>query len=222
MEPQNRRELNFRVNASPAADAHSGWCATALPTLQHPQSAPSESSHHLPDPSQPHDYTGVVWDDRVPTVDAAGNRRQDEAREDMPPPVESTVALGQPQASRYDDMAYYDMAYDYPPPHGHRDHDVADYAGLAQDPTEAPVNQPAHDINTFDDAGQHAAAGPARAFVDEWPHQDLIPNGLAAEYLQRIAIHYMHQPNLQVSLIHMEPSHAGGVKVVITLEMADF
>jgi hypothetical protein len=65
MEPQNRRELNFRVNASPAADAHSGWCATALPTLQHPQSAPSESSHHLPDPSQPHDYTGVVWDDRV-------------------------------------------------------------------------------------------------------------------------------------------------------------
>jgi hypothetical protein len=32
----------------------------------------------------------------------------------------------------------------------------------------------------------------------------------------------MHQPNLQVSLIHMEPSHAGGVKVVITLEMADF
>jgi len=40
--------------------------------------------------------------------------------------------------------------------------------------------------------------------------------------LQRIAIHYMHQPNVQVSLIHMEPSHAGGVKVVIILEMADF
>lgn len=77
-------------------------------------------------------------------------------------------------------------------------------------------------MNTFDDAGLHAAPGPAQAFLEEWPHQDPIPNGPAAGYLQRIAIHYLHQPNLQVSLIHMEPSHAGGARVVITLEMADF
>jgi hypothetical protein len=63
----------------------------------------------------------------------------------MPPLVENTAALGQPQDSRYDDMGYYDMAYDCPPPHGHRDHGVADHAGVAQDdPTEVQVNQPAH------------------------------------------------------------------------------
>jgi hypothetical protein len=78
-------------------------------------------------------------------VDATGNHRQDEARDDMLPPVENTVALGQPQDLRYDDMGYYNMAYVYPPPHGHRDHGVADYAGVAQDdPTEAQVNQTAH------------------------------------------------------------------------------
>jgi len=63
MESQHRRELNFRVNASPAADAP--WRATAFPTLQCLQSVPSESSHRRPDPRQPHDYTGVVRDDRV-------------------------------------------------------------------------------------------------------------------------------------------------------------
>jgi len=221
MESQHRRELNSRVNASPAADAP--WRTTAFPTLQHSQSVPSESCHRRPDPRRPHGYTGVVRDDRFLTVDAARNHFQNEAREEMPPPVENTAAWGQPQDPRYDDVGYYDMTYDYPLPHGHCDHGAPDNAGGAQDdPTEAQVNPPAHDINTFDDAGQHAAAGPAQAFLDEWPHQDLIPNESAAGYLQRIAIHYLHQPNLQVSLINMEPNHAGGVKVVITLEMADF
>lgn len=215
-------ESNFRMNASPAADAP--WRATVSRTLQHPQGpqpVPSESCHRRPDPCRPHGYTDVVRDDRLPTVDTAGNRRQDEAREDMYPPVENAVAWGQPQEPRY---GYYDMAYEYPPPDGPRDHGVADYAGIAQDdPTEALVNQPAHDINPFGDAGLHAAAGPAQAFLDpdEWPYQDPIPNGPGAENLQRIAIH-LQQPNLRVSLIHMEPDHAGGVKVVITLEMADF
>ena len=77
-------------------------------------------------------------------MDATGYRRQYQAREDISPPVENTVALGQPQDPRYDDTGYYDMAYDYPPPHGHRDHDVADYTGLARDNLiEAQVNQPA-------------------------------------------------------------------------------
>jgi hypothetical protein len=63
----------------------------------------------------------------------------------MPPPVENTLAPGQPQDPRYNDMAYYDMAYDYPPPYEHCDHGVSGYAGVAQDdPTEAQVNPPAH------------------------------------------------------------------------------
>lgn len=78
-------------------------------------------------------------------MDSAGNNRQDEAREDMSPPVENTDDWGQPQDPRNDGMVYYDMTYDNPPPHGHRDHDVPDYAGVDQaDPTEAPVNPPAH------------------------------------------------------------------------------
>jgi hypothetical protein len=63
MESQHRRELNFGASASPAADA--SWGATAFPTLQHPQSVPSESSHRRPDPRQPHGHTGVVRDDGV-------------------------------------------------------------------------------------------------------------------------------------------------------------
>ena len=59
---QHRRELNFRVNASPAADSPR---TTSFPTLQHPQSVLFESSHRRPDPRQPHGYTGVVRDDRV-------------------------------------------------------------------------------------------------------------------------------------------------------------
>lgn len=60
---QHRRELNLRVNASPVADTP--WRATAFPTLQHPQSAPSESSHRRPDPSQAYGYSGVVQDEGV-------------------------------------------------------------------------------------------------------------------------------------------------------------
>ena len=42
----------------------------------------------------------------------------------------------------YDEVGYYHMACDSPPPpHGHRDHGVADYTGVAQDgPAEAQVN----------------------------------------------------------------------------------
>ena len=78
-------------------------------------------------------------------MDDAVNHYQDEAREDIPPPIGNIVARGQSQDPRYDDMGYYGMAYDDPPPHVHRDHGVADYAGVAQDdPTEAQVNPPAY------------------------------------------------------------------------------
>ena len=73
-------------------------------------------------------------------MDAVGNQ----AREDMPSPVENTVARGQPQDPRYNDMGYYDMVDDYRPLHGHHD-GIADIVGVAQDdPTEAQVNPPAH------------------------------------------------------------------------------
>ena len=78
-------------------------------------------------------------------MDAAGNRHQDEVGEDIPPPVENNIARGQPQDPRYDNMAYYNMAYDYPPPHGHPDYGVVDYAGVAQDdPTDVQGNSQAH------------------------------------------------------------------------------
>lgn len=79
-------------------------------------------------------------------MDAIDNHRQDEAREDMSSPIENSATRGQLQDPRYDDMNYYGMAYDYPPPHGHCDQGVTDYAGVAQDDsTEAQqANPPAH------------------------------------------------------------------------------
>ena len=69
-------------------------------------------------------------------------------------------------------------------------------------------------------AGQHGGAGPAQAFLDEWPHQVPIPNELAREVLRRLANGYLHQPGSQVEMVRMEPGPAGGIQVVITLELA--
>jgi hypothetical protein len=64
-------------------------------------------------------------------------------------------------------------------------------------------------------------AGPARAFLNERPHQGSVPNGLANEVLRQLAILYLREPNSQVAMIRMEPGHAHGVRVVITVELAD-
>ena len=62
----------------------------------------------------------------------------------MPPPVEDIAAQAQPQDLQYVDMGYYDIANDYPPPQGHRDHIIGDNARIVQDvPAQVHVAPPA-------------------------------------------------------------------------------
>jgi hypothetical protein len=72
----------------------------------------------------------------------------------------------------------------------------------------------------FYDPAQNAAPGPARAFVDEWPHQGPVPNG-PAHNLRQLAILYLREPNSHVAMFHVEPSRAHGIRVDISLELAD-
>ena len=65
-------------------------------------------------------------------MNAAGSRRPNEDRENIPPPVENLVAQAQPQDLQYVDMGYYDMANDYPLPHGHGNHIRGDNARIVQ------------------------------------------------------------------------------------------
>ena len=75
-------------------------------------------------------------------------------------------------------------------------------------------------IDIFEDPALNAAAGPAQAFVNELPHQGLVPNRpLANELLRQLAILYLHEPNSQITVIRMEPGQAYGVRVHITLEL---
>ena len=78
------------------------------------------------------------------------------------------------------------------------------------------------EIDIFDVPDQNAAADPARAFPDELPPRGPVPNRPANEVLRQLAILYLREPNSQVAVIRMEPSHDYGVRVVITLELADF
>jgi hypothetical protein len=66
-----------------------------------------------------------------------------------------------------------------------------------------------------------AAAGPAQAFPDEWPHQGTVPNlnVQVNEVLRQLAILYSRDPNSQIAVIRMEPSQVHGVTVHITLEL---
>jgi hypothetical protein len=72
----------------------------------------------------------------------------------------------------------------------------------------------------IDYADQHGGAGPAQAFLGEWPNQVPVPNEVR-EVLRRLANRYLHQPGSQVEMVRMEPGPAGGIQVVITLELAD-
>ena len=78
------------------------------------------------------------------------------------------------------------------------------------------------EIDLFDDPNRNAAAGPVRAFPDERPPQGPVPNRPANEVLRQLAILYLREPNSEIAGIRMEPSHDRGVRVVITLELADF
>jgi hypothetical protein len=67
---------------------------------------------------------------------------------------------------------------------------------------------------------RNAAADPPRVFPVEWPPLDRGPDGRANEVLRELAILYLREPNSQVAVIRMEPGHAHGVRVVITLDLA--
>jgi hypothetical protein len=79
------------------------------------------------------------------------------------------------------------------------------------------------EINVFHYAGQQGPAGPAEAFLDEWPHRvpDFNEPLAARELLRRLANRYLNEPDSQVDVVRIEPGRAGGIRVVITLELAD-
>ena len=175
-------------------------------------------------------------------MNAARNHQPDEEWENTPPPIESTAAQGHPRDLRYVNMGYYDMANDHPPPHEGRN-PATNFSGIALDtPTQAqaqfalpaPVcadliflhkhnllDHSLEEVDILDGPDGNAAPGPARAFPDEWPPQGPVPNGLANEVLRQLAVLYLREPNSQVAEIHMEPGHAHGVRVVITLELTN-
>lgn len=64
-----------------------------------------------------------------------------------------------------------------------------------------------------------ARPGRVQAF-DEGADQGPVPNGPAAETLRQLAILYLREPNSQVAMINMEPSHFLGVRIVITVDLA--
>ena len=81
-----------------------------------------------------------------------------------------------------------------------------------------------HSLKEFDIFGyvdQLAAAGPGLARLDEWPRQVPAPGEPATEILRRFANRYLNHPNSQVDMVCMEPRPAGGIRMVITLELAD-
>jgi len=72
----------------------------------------------------------------------------------------------------------------------------------------------------FDYAGQ-AQAGQAPALLGEWPYRARVPNEPAGEVLRRLAIRYLNLLDSHVDVVRMEPGPVGGIRVVITLELAD-
>ena len=89
--------------------------------------------------------------------------------------------------------------------------------------THAQPNLSLKQIDIFDYAGQHAPGGLAPAFVNELPHQAHMPMMIepATEVLHRLASQYLNQPDSQVGMVRMEPGIGGGIRVIITLELAD-
>lgn len=77
-------------------------------------------------------------------MNATGGRLPNEDRENISPPVENLAAQAQPQDLQYVDMGYYNMANDYPPPHGQGNHIRGDNARIVQDaPSQAQAVPPA-------------------------------------------------------------------------------
>jgi hypothetical protein len=76
-------------------------------------------------------------------------------------------------------------------------------------------------IGAFNDDVEQAAAGPAATFLDEVPHQDPAPNGRASEVLRQLALLYLNDPNSQLTMVRMGPSHDNEVTVDITVKLTN-
>jgi hypothetical protein len=76
-------------------------------------------------------------------------------------------------------------------------------------------------IDIFDGPARNAAAGPGAAFFNEWAPHGPVPNVPANEVLRQLAILYLREPNSQVTVLRMEPSHARGIRVFIILDLGD-
>jgi hypothetical protein len=84
------------------------------------------------------------------------------------------------------------------------------------------INLLLEEIDIFVDPALNAAAGPARALLDEWPHHNpAVPNADVNELLRQLAILYLRDPNSQITVIRMEPGpdQVHGVRVHITLDL---
>ena len=134
-----------------------------------------------------------------------------------------------------------DIAQGLAPPNEYNDRGINYYARVAQGvPAQAQAIAPPAPVRTNSssphtcispdlslkemdifDAGRNAEAGPAQAFLDELPHQVPALNEPAAEVLRRLANRYLNELDSQVDMVRMEPGPAGGIRVVITLELAD-
>ena len=50
----------------------------------------------------------------------------------------------------------------------------------------------------------------------------LPPDHSVAENLRRLTSHFLHHPDSQIILVHIEPGAAGRCKIIVSLEMVDF
>jgi hypothetical protein len=76
-------------------------------------------------------------------------------------------------------------------------------------------------IDAFNDDIQQAAAGPAAAFLNEVPHEGPVPNRRASEVLRQLALLYLNDPNSQLTMVRMGPSHDNEVTVDITVKLTN-
>jgi hypothetical protein len=76
--------------------------------------------------------------------------------------------------------------------------------------------------DVFNHAPQRVEAGPDQVFPNGLPHQIPPPGMTGAERLRRLASHYVHHPDAQVDMVHMQPGQGDRFVVVITLEMSGF
>jgi hypothetical protein len=76
-------------------------------------------------------------------------------------------------------------------------------------------------VDIFGHPGLNVPAGPAQAFVDELPHQVPVFNEPARDVLRRLVNRCLNEPTSKIDMVRMGPGPAGGVRVVITLDLAD-